>query len=44
MCIRDSFNAVTDGVIVGSKIVRDLHDGKEKEVAEFVTFGSHFEK
>ena len=38
------FNAVSDGVIVGSKIVRDLHDGKEKEVAEFVTFGSHFEK
>lgn len=38
------FNAVSDGVIVGSKIVRDLHDGKEEEVAEFVTFGSHFEK
>ena len=37
------FNAVSDGVIVGSKIVRDLHDGKEEEVAEFVTFGSHFE-
>ena len=38
------FNAVSDGVIVGSKIVRDLHDGKEDEVAEFVKFGSHFEK
>lgn len=38
------FNAVSDGVIVGSKIVRDLHDGKEEEVAEFVTFGSNFEK
>ena len=38
------FNAVSDGVIVGSKIVRDLHDGKEEDVAEFVTFGSHFEK
>ena len=38
------FNAVSDGVIVGSKIVRDLHDGKEEEVAEFVTLGSHFEK
>ena len=25
------FNAVSDGVIVGSKIVRDLHDGKEKK-------------
>ena len=38
------FNAVSDGVIVGSKIVRDLHDCKEEDVAEFVTFGSHFEK
>ena len=41
---RNRFNAVSDGVIVGSKIVRDLHDGKEEEVAEFVTLGSHFEK
>ena len=38
------FNAVSDGVIVGSKIVRDLHDGKEEDVTEFVKFGSHFEK
>ena len=38
------FNAVSDGVIVGSKIVQGLHEGKEQEVAEFVTLGSHVEK
>ena len=35
---------MSDWCYRGSKIVRDLHDGKEEEVAEFVTFGSHFEK
>lgn len=31
------FNKVSSGVIVGSKIVRDLHEGKADEVAAFVT-------
>ena len=30
------FNKVADGVIVGSKIVRDLHDGKSDEVVKFI--------
>ena len=30
------FNKVSSGVVVGSKIVRDLHEGKTAEVAEFV--------
>lgn len=38
------FNAVSDGVIVGSKIVKGLHEGKDQEVADFVKLGSHFEK
>ncbi|MDR0200339.1 MAG: tryptophan synthase subunit alpha [Streptococcaceae bacterium] len=32
----DRFYKVASGVIVGSKIVRDLHDGKSDEVASFV--------
>ncbi|MGV7325918.1 tryptophan synthase subunit alpha, partial [Mycobacterium kansasii] len=32
----DRFNKVSSGVIVGSKIVRDLHEGKENEVIKFI--------
>ena len=32
----ERFNKVSSGVIVGSKIVRDLHEGRAAEVAEFV--------
>lgn len=32
----ERFNKVSSGVIVGSKIVRDLHDKKEKEVIDFI--------
>jgi len=38
------FNQVSDGVIVGSKIVRDLHEGKTSDVKAFVDYGSHFNK
>ena len=38
------FNQVSDGVIVGSKIVRDLHEGKTSDVKAFVDHGSHFNK
>ena len=38
------FNQVSDGVIVGSKIVRDLHEGKTSDVKDFVDYGSHFNK
>lgn len=40
----DRFNQVSDGVIVGSKIVRDLHEGKTSDVKDFVDYGSHFNK
>lgn len=30
------FNKVAGGVIVGSKIVRDLHDGKDDDVVKFI--------
>lgn len=40
----ERFNAVSDGVIVGTKIVQGLHDGKIQEVTDFVAFGSQFEK
>jgi tryptophan synthase alpha chain len=30
------FNKVASGVIVGSKIVRELHDGKTAEVVDFI--------
>lgn len=32
----ERFNKVSSGVIVGSKIVRDLHEGKSDEVVEFI--------
>ncbi|QDK71042.1 tryptophan synthase subunit alpha [Lactococcus protaetiae] len=32
----ERFNKVADGVIVGSKIVRDLHEGKKDEVLAFI--------
>ena len=38
------FNQVSDGVIVGSKIVRDLHEGKTSDVKAFIDYGSHFNK
>ncbi|MGT2906687.1 tryptophan synthase subunit alpha [Streptococcus dentiloxodontae] len=38
------FNKVSDGVIVGSKIVKYLHEGKEAEIADFITYGSSYEK
>lgn len=38
------FNQVSDGVIVGSKIVRDLHAGQTKTVEDFIQAASQFEK
>ena len=38
------FNQVSDGVIVGTKIVRDLHEGQKQEVQDFVAFGANIEK
>lgn len=38
------FNQVSDGVIVGSKIVKDLYEGKKHDIAEFISFGSQIEK
>ncbi|MDK4680267.1 tryptophan synthase subunit alpha [Kingella negevensis] len=38
------FNAVSDGVIVGSKIVRDLHEGRADDVAQLVKQGSQYQK
>ena len=40
----ERFNKVSDGVIVGTKIVRDLHGGKADDVAAFVTYGSNYQK
>ena len=40
----ERFNKVSDGVIVGTKIVRDLHEGKADDVAAFVTYGSTYQK
>jgi tryptophan synthase alpha chain len=34
------FNKVSSGVIVGSKIVRDLHEGRLADVADFVKAGA----
>lgn len=39
----ERFNAVSDGVIVGSRIVKALHE-KDSSVDELIKFGSHFEK
>ena len=38
------FNQVSDGVIVGTKIVRDLHEGRQQDVQDFVAFGANVEK
>ncbi|MFC3931279.1 tryptophan synthase subunit alpha [Streptococcus dentapri] len=38
------FNKVSDGVIVGSKIVQGLYEGKIAEIAEFVQYGSDYDK
>lgn len=40
----ERFNKVSDGVIVGSKIVKALHDGQKQEIADFISFGSHYQK
>lgn len=40
----ERFNKVSDGVIVGTKIVRDLHEGKTDDVADFVKYGSNYQK
>lgn len=40
----ERFNKVSDGVIVGTKIVRDLYEGKTTDVAEFVKYGSNYQK
>lgn len=40
----ERFNKVLDGVIVGTKIVRDLHEGKTDDVADFVKYGSNYQK
>lgn len=36
----ERFNKVSSGVIVGSKIVRDLHEGKKAEVISFIKAAS----
>lgn len=36
----ERFNRVSDGVIVGSKIVRDLFDGNKEAVTSLIRFGS----
>lgn len=36
----DRFNRVSDGVIVGSKIVKSLHQGDQASVAELIQYGS----
>lgn len=38
------FNKVSDGVIVGSKIVNDLHQGHQESLQDFISYGSHFKK
>lgn len=40
----ERFNKVSDGVIVGTKIVRGLHEGKTDDVANFVKYGSNYQK
>ncbi|EHJ53005.1 tryptophan synthase subunit alpha [Streptococcus macacae] len=40
----ERFNKVSDGVIVGSKIVRDLHKNQQKEIADFIRSGSYYQK
>lgn len=38
------FNTFSDGVIVGSKIVKELHQGNVSELADFIFQASHFKK
>lgn len=38
------FNRVSDGVIMGSKIVKGLHEGEIEEIRQLVAFGSRVEK
>ncbi|MFI3835841.1 tryptophan synthase subunit alpha [Streptococcus equinus] len=40
----ERFNKVSDGVIVGTKIVRDLHEGKIEDLVDFVKYGSNCQK
>ena len=38
------FNRVSDGVIVGSKIVAGLHEGHIGDIKKLIEFGSHLDK
>lgn len=38
------FNQVSDGVIVGSKIVKGLHEQEIDVLRDFISFGSHVDK
>ncbi len=40
----ERFNKVSDGVIVGSKIVKALHQGQTSQIADFIKQGSQFKK
>lgn len=40
----ERFNKVSDGVIVGTKIVKELHERKQDELADFIKYGSHYQK
>lgn len=40
----ERFNKVSDGVIVGTKIVHDLHEGKIEDLVDFVKYGSNYQK
>lgn len=40
----ERFNKVSDGVIVGSKIVNDLFKGNAKDVQALVSYGSSYQK
>ncbi|MGT2929793.1 tryptophan synthase subunit alpha [Streptococcus dentasini] len=38
------FNQVSDGVIVGTKIVKGLHEHQKEELADFIRYGSQLKK
>ena len=38
------FNQVSDGVIVGSKIVKGLYEGQGEELRAFLDFATHYQK
>jgi len=40
----ERFNAVSDGVIVGSKIVKALHEGQVAEIADFIQEAVAYQK